>query len=205
VPIRLKRKDVFITGPFDASYKPIFDGLVFAVYHLGFVVRCALEVDDSSQVRFEKITKIIGQCAFGIHDISSVALGKTTNLPRFNMPLELGLYLGCQRFGSQNQRRKACLILDSDQYRYRNFISDISGQDVHAHNGRPLKAIKDVRDWLSSVSKTKALPGGAEIAARYTQFRKDLPEMCKDLKRKPTALTFLDYSEMVKDWLTLSR
>ena len=42
------------------------------MYYLGFVARCALEVDDASELRLDKIMRIIGQCAYGVHDISSV-------------------------------------------------------------------------------------------------------------------------------------
>jgi hypothetical protein len=158
VEARLRSKDVFINCPFDDTYKPLFDAIVFAVYDVGFVARCALEVDDASEVRLAKITRIIERCAYGVHDISSVGLGAGTNLPRFNMPLELGLYLGCKLFGGGAQRKKACLILDSDPYRYRASISDISGQDIHSHKGDPMRAISEVRNWLASVSKTKGLP-----------------------------------------------
>jgi hypothetical protein len=115
----LATQDVFINCPFDDAYKPIFNAIVFAVNDLGFVPRCALEVDDASEVRLEKIMRIIEQCAYGIHDISAVGLASGTMLPRFNMPLELGLHLGCKRFGGEDQRRKACLIFDSEPYRYR--------------------------------------------------------------------------------------
>src|SRR5258708_35969334 len=98
--------------------------MVFTVRALGFADRCALEVDDASEVRLAKGTRIIEQCAYGVHDISSVGLGTGTNLPRFNMPLGLGLYLGCKLFGGGTQHKKACLILDSDPYRYRASISD---------------------------------------------------------------------------------
>jgi hypothetical protein len=101
-------KDVFINCPFDTTYKPIFDAIVFAVKHLGFNARSALEVDDASEVRLAKIIRIIEECAYGIHDISAVAPRTGTDLPRFNMPLELGLYLGCQRFGAEpTVRRRA--------------------------------------------------------------------------------------------------
>src|SRR5438270_470458 len=109
----------------------MFNAIVFAVSYLGFAPRCALEVDDSSENRLDKIMRIIEECQYGLHDISAVSLGTGTNLPRFNMPLELGLYLGCKRYGGAQQRRKACLGMDSDQYRYRASISDISGQDIH--------------------------------------------------------------------------
>lgn len=78
---RLRSKDVFINCPFDDSYKPIFQAILFTVYDLGFVARCALEVDDASELRLEKIMRIIGQCRYGIHDISSVGLSHETNLP----------------------------------------------------------------------------------------------------------------------------
>jgi len=35
--------------------KPIFDAIVFAIYDLGFVARCALAEDDSGEPRFSKI------------------------------------------------------------------------------------------------------------------------------------------------------
>ena len=178
---------------------------MFAVCALGFRARCALEVDDSGEVRLVKITRIIEECAYGIHDISSVGLGKVSNLPRFNMPLELGLYLGCKLFGSNAQRRKGCLILDRRPFRYRISISDISGQDIHVHQGQPKRAITEVRDWLANVSRTRGLPGGGEIAKRYTRFVRDLPDICKNLKRQPNKLTFADLSETIEIWLRSER
>jgi len=41
-------KGVFINCPFDAQYKPLFDGIVFAVLDCGLWPRCALEIDDAS-------------------------------------------------------------------------------------------------------------------------------------------------------------
>ena len=79
VRARSRSTDVFINCPFDDTYKPIFEAIVFAVYDLGFVARCALEVDDSGEARLTKITRIIEQCPYGIHDISSVGLGTSTS------------------------------------------------------------------------------------------------------------------------------
>lgn len=63
-------RNVFINCPFDDEFKPIFESLVFAVHDCGFVARCALEIEDSSQVRIDKIFNLIERCPFGIHDIS---------------------------------------------------------------------------------------------------------------------------------------
>src|SRR5258706_13623802 len=110
--------DVFVTCPFDDGYKPLFNALVFVVYDLGFVARCAREADDSGEVRLTKIERIIEQCKYGIHDISEVGLDAVNHLPRFNMPLELGIFFGCKRFGSKTQRGKVSLVLATEPYRY---------------------------------------------------------------------------------------
>jgi hypothetical protein len=38
---------IFFNCPFDQTYKPIFDALVFAAFDCGYVPRCALELDDA--------------------------------------------------------------------------------------------------------------------------------------------------------------
>jgi hypothetical protein len=198
---QIRSKHIFINCPFDASYEPVFNAIVFAAFDLGFVLRCALEVDDSSENRMEKIMRIIEECRYGVHDISAVTLGTGTNLPRFNMPLELGLYLGCKRYGDSPQRKKACLVLDSDPYRYRASISGISGQDIHAHGGEPEKAIIEVRNWLADVSRRKRLPGGSEVVHRYRRFEEDGPRTCEELKLTPDELTFGDRCYVISFWL----
>ncbi len=107
---RRYNNSVFINCPFDGEYKRIFDALVFAVFDCGYVARCTLEIGDASQTRIENILSIIGECKFGIHDISRTELSEGSGLPRFNMPLELGLFLGAARFGSGRQREKRCLV-----------------------------------------------------------------------------------------------
>jgi hypothetical protein len=193
---------VFINCPFDDLYRQIFEAIVFAVHDCGYVARCSLEVTDASQVRIEKIAAIIASCRFGIHDISRTEPDRDTQLPRFNMPLELGLFLGAKRFGSAKHRSKTCLILDIDRYRYQKFISDIAGQDIAAHGGNPLEAIKAVRNWLSAAAPHSVkIPGGAVIGRRYLAFREELPTACERLQLNPDELTFNDFVLQVEEWL----
>jgi hypothetical protein len=124
--------NVFINCPFDAGYRDLFRAVVFTVIDCGFKARCALEFDDGSEVRMDKIERLIGECRYGIHDLSRTELDPTHRLPRFNMPLELGLFLGAKRFGGNDHKQKNCLILDIEQFRYQKFISDLGGQDVRA-------------------------------------------------------------------------
>ena len=140
---------VFINCPFDSTYRSLFEAVVFAVHDCGYIARCSLESADASEVRIDKICKIIDACAFGIHDISRTALDPVNNLPRFNMPLELGLFLGAKRFGRGRHQGKSCLILDRTRYRYQRFISDIAGQDISAHGNSASGAIRAVRRLAS--------------------------------------------------------
>ncbi len=154
---------VFINCPFDSEYQPLFEAIVFCVAACGFIPRCTLELTDAEEVRIENIYRLINQCNHGIHDISRTEVAdQPYALPRFNMPLELGIFLGAKRFGGRSSQKR-CLIIDRAPYRYKRFISDIGGQDIKAHNKRPATAIRHVRDWLQSAPGKTAIPGGAMI------------------------------------------
>jgi hypothetical protein len=194
-------KSVFVNCPFDDSYLPLFRALIFAVFECGLIPRCAQEVYDAGEVRIEKIARIIRDCRWGIHDISRTDLN-ASGLPRFNMPLELGLFLGAKRFGARLHSRKSCLVLDRDRYRYQEFISDIAGQDIADHANDPAEAIRAVRDWLSiSKAGIRRPAGGAVIARRYSRFITDLPRICADAELQQNELTFVEYADMASTWL----
>lgn len=197
-------ENIFINCPFDVAYKKLFDAIVFAVFDCGFVARCALEEDDGSQIRVRKIIDIISQCRLSIHDLSRVEVDKSTKLPRFNMPLELGTFLGAKHFGSGRHKKKACLIFDRKRYRYQKFISDIAGQDIKAYENDPQVVIRLVRDWLRTYSQV-SIPSGSVIWTRYHQvFKKDLPQLCKELKLNLKELIFNDYVLLVSKWLKIN-
>src|SRR3984893_8913944 len=194
-------KGVFINCPFDAQYKPLFEAIVFAVFDCGLRSRCALEMDNASEVRIDRIVKIIAECKYGVHDISRTEVTSASGLPRFNMPLELGMFLAAKRFGVGKQRQKGCLILDTSPYRYQQFISDIAGQDIQVHNNSAQEAIAVVRNWLRNASRSRVLPGGAEIYRRFQLFEQELPALCTELKVQRDELTFNDSASIIYDWL----
>lgn len=194
-------RNVFINCPFDGAYKPVFEAIVFTVFDCGFRPRCALETEDAGQVRIEKIFDLIADCRFGINDLSRVDLDSATSLPRFNMPLELGIFLGARRFGQGRQKRKCCLVLDRERYRYRAFISDIAGQDICEHREDPLEAIRVVRNWLRNHHQGFLLPGGKVIGERYRAFRSQLPGLCLTGKVGEEELIWRDYVDLVWLWL----
>ena len=194
-------ESVFINCPFDQEYLSLFQALVFVVHDCGYFARCALEIEDSGQVRIQRVERIIAECQLGIHDISRTEPDPESQLPRFNMPLELGLFLGAGRYGDKRQRSKSCKILDTERFRFQKFCSDISGQDISAHGGDPEKAIKAVRNWLRTHRADVLIPSGSKIVERYRQFQSRLPLLCETFRLDVKELTFIDFQNIVVEWL----
>ena len=195
------KKPVFINCPFDAEYQDLFQAIIFTVLKCAFKPRCALEVVDSGGTRIAKIEAIIEECPLGIHDISRTELDDANKLPRFNMPLELGLFLGAKRFGDASQKRKRCLVLDTERYRYQKFMSDIAGQDIEGHSGEIETLIAKVRSFLNNAKRGEPLPSGAAIFEAYQRCQADLPDICAKLKIEAERLEFRDLVWVMGEWV----
>ncbi len=200
-PVAPDPNAVFINCPFDSGYSPMFEVMVFTVYACGFQPHTALEESDSGDVRLDKIARMIRQSRYGIHDISRVELDATSGLPRFNMPFELGLDLGCKKFGGPAFEQKRLLVLDSRPYRYQISLSDIAGQDIRSHEDNLDSLLTIVRNWLKSVSRRTTIPGDGTIRSWFGAFSSGLPDICADRGLDRTHLSYPDYSEIVEAWL----
>jgi hypothetical protein len=197
-------KNVFVNCPFDDLYQPLFDAIIFTIYDMGFRPKCAKDISNAGQPRFNKIQDLIEKCKYSIHDISRTELDADNALPRFNMPLELGLDLGCKRYGAAHLQEKVVLIIDIERFRFQRFISDIAGQDIEAHNGDIATVITRVRNWLRLEVDPKLVktPSGLAIFRRYQSFRELLPAVCQELNWDARDLPFSDFSWAVYDWIT---
>ena len=195
---------VFINVPFADEYQELLYATVVGVLDCGFFPRCALEEFDSGEVRIEKIIKQIKGSRYGIHDISYVKLDPASNLPRFNMPLELGIFIGAKQFGYGKHKNKEYLILDKEKYRYQSMCSDIAGQEIRAHGLQIEGVIKSIRNWLSRKRPQFRYPTWKKIHKRYEVFSKQLPSYSEALTQDSEDLTFNDYSAIVSDWLELN-
>lgn len=199
---RSYENSVFINCPFDRGYRPLFEAVVFAAYDCGFYPRSALEVEDGSEVRIEKVIRMIAESRLAIHDISRTQLDRGTRLPRFNMPLELGVFIGAKAFGGDEHRRKAAVVLDTDLHRYQRYISDIAGQDIRAHGRTPAMAIRHVREFLvTQCDDGVVLPGGTKIVERYGEFRRGLARTASAAHLQREELTFRDLTNFIAAWL----
>jgi hypothetical protein len=194
-------ENVFINCPFDDRYLPLFHSIVFALHDVGFRPRCALEANNFGENRLDKIIEIIAECKYSIHDLSRTQVDSKTRFPRFNMPLELGLDLGCSRYGKPLHQEKVILVMDVEKFRYRNFISDIAGQEIYAHGGCEERVIGIIREWLVN-AKPSIIPKSDKIYERYRSFHRVLPTICRiadwDIRRIP----FVGYSYVVAEWLS---
>jgi hypothetical protein len=175
--------DVFINCPFDESFKPLFEAIHFAICACGYSPRCALEESDGSDIRFNKLCRIVSECPRSVHDLSRIQLNDE-GLPRFNMPFELGLMMGAKQFGGKKHRDKTALIMVSERYRMPAYLSDLSGSDPSAHHGRLTLVIENVRRYLHSRPLGAPLPGAQHINDALRSFQSKLPEMAKELRIK---------------------
>ncbi|MFM6993613.1 MAG: hypothetical protein ACKOWO_00695 [Sediminibacterium sp.] len=195
-------RNVFINCPFDEEFEPLFNSILFTVHKCGFILRCSREYEDSSTIRIKNILRLIGESKYSIHDLSRVSLDEIADLPRFNMPLELGICMGAIEFGSKKQRGNEYLIIESDKFRFKQFISDISGQDIRDHKNSVEGVIKIVRNWLSNKTSEK-IPSASLIHCNYLSFVEDLPLLCQENSWIEKELTFDEYSTLATSWLSL--
>lgn len=130
---------------------------------------------------------------------------KKNELPRFNMPYELGLDIGCAEFGNKKFKEKKILILETDRYHYQKVLSDISGQDIENHDNDPATLIRKFRNWLSATDNNKTYPSGNVVWIAYNQFFADITKILsskgftdEEIENMPVS----DFINFSKDWIS---
>jgi hypothetical protein len=167
-------KSVFINCPFDDDYFTLLRPLLFTVIFVGYKPRLALECSDSGETRIEKLTKIISESKYSIHDLSRIQAQEKDDFYRMNMPFEIGMDFGCRKYSTGKQKKKKYLILEKEKYRYVRALSDIAGFDIKNHNNDPMKMVEVVRDWAVETIGISASTGPTGIWNRYNDFMYDL-------------------------------
>ena len=203
-PRRRKHPDydvnVFINCPFDDNYEPLFRAMVFTIFSCGFTPQCAKGASNQD-LRFQRIIELVGECRYGLHDLSRIELG---SMPRNNMPLELGVFIGCQRFGSTFDYEKEYLILDSDAHRYNQHTSDVKADDAEYHHNKPEEIIERVRNWLANRpfrNHLYRIPGADWLIERYQRFENEAPALCANLFLTFNKLEFDEFCTIAIEWL----
>lgn len=194
-------QNVFINCPFDKNYKVLIKALIFELIYLGLTPKLS-QTQSSSTIRINQIIDLIRNSKYGIHDLSRSKALKEGELPRFNMPYELGLDIGAIEYGNKKLRSKRILILETEKYHYQKVLSDIAGQDIENHNDDPKTLITKVRNWFSANNQTLTVAGPSEIWIAYNQFIEDLYSRLSgtytsaEIEEMPVA----DFIKFCKDW-----
>lgn len=163
-------RSVFVNCPFDEDFAPLLQAIAFCLTDMGFYPRLAPENADNAANRLDRIIELIRGSKYGIHDLSRCKSSSVGEYARLNMPFELGLDHACARFGNGQMSDKTILILEENRYDYQKGLSDISGWDIHSHNGDYIKGVRIVTSWL--IHQAGAEPvGPAKIQGNYLTFQ----------------------------------
>ncbi len=196
-------RNVFINCPFDSEYVPLLRPLLFTVLFLDYNPRIASEKFDSGEARINKICNLIKCSKYSIHDISRIQSSKKGEYYRLNMPLELGIDIGCRLSNEGVLQSKTCLILEKDKYRYQKALSDLSNSDIKSHNNDPETLVFHVRNWFIELGFKKA-PSATRIWERFNEFMADFREARERDGFKDRDLEFMpvpEYIDFMKEWI----
>jgi hypothetical protein len=177
--------------------------MVFTILFLELIPLHSVSTS-SDQVRVKRIMDLIEKARFSIHDLSRNQFTKMGEYARFNLPFELGLAVGCKRYGGRKFMHNKILILDKELNAYDRYIGDLSGQDIEAHANDAETIIKVVRDWMARIYPKWRIPLSKEIWKSYSQFMEHL-ESKLSLQLYPSLLTEIqmnDFIGFVEDWIS---
>lgn len=196
--------NVFINCPFVDEFKKLLRPMLFSLIYFKLEPKIS-QTESSANVRVNQIKQHIRNSKFSIHDLSRSKPMKKNELPRFNMPYELGLDIGCATFGSKKYAGKKILVLETERYYYQKIISDIAGQDIESHNDDPATLIRKVRNWFSTVDSSNSYPSANKVWIAYNQFYDDITKTLIEegftlieIENMPTS----DFIKFSKDWIS---
>lgn len=149
----------------------------------------------------DKITQLIAESKFGIHDLSRMIAAKKGEVYRMNMPFELGMDYGCKQFKDGKWADKKILILDKEQHRFKQALSDLSGCDIKPHKDDPQQAVIAVRDWLITEELNRG-SSGAEVWRQFNDFRAYLYDevVIKDKHSSIDAVQVTEVIHHIREW-----
>jgi len=122
--------------------------------------------------------------------LSRIEPRSATDLPRFNMPFELGIDVGCKTFSSRKDKRYLVL--------------EVSGQDIKAHEAKPIYMVKSIRDWIKGLKTNQKIDNYQIIWTAHNEFHYDYEtELRKDDMNPHNIweIPFSELTEIMKAWI----
>lgn len=191
---------VFINCPFDEEYVPLLRPLLFSVIRAGLRIRIASETFDSGVARINRISDLIRQSKYSVHDLSGIRSSSADEYYRINMPFELGMDIGCRTFSTGYRKQKRCLIIETEPNRYQRALSDLSNSDIKHHQDQPEQLVRQVRNWFVEIG-VGGIPSGTVLWEEFNTFMADFYEereadgfVDKDLQMMPVR-EYIDYAQ----------
>jgi len=160
-----RTRSVFLNIPYDDQFEELYLAYIVGLTQLGLQINATLAIPN--QGRLERIVELIEKSDVSIHDLSRIEL--SSGIPRFNMPLELGLAL----YRSHTTKgRHRVFVFEKKAYRMLRSTSDISGIDAQIHKGRPKGVMVGLRNIFHQTRRTTTVP---EMLASYRAVKRRLP------------------------------
>ena len=151
---------VFLNVPYDKEFSSLYVAYIVGLFHLDLVPHLASEIPGGGR-RLDRIFKLIQSCRYSIHDLSRVEVSVApTAVPRFNMPLELGITIAWEKL---HPSRHTWYLWESEPYRIQRSASDLNGTDAYIHNGTPEGVLRE----LSNAFWSDRMPSVPEILENY--------------------------------------
>jgi hypothetical protein len=164
---------VFLNVPYDPQFGDLYLAYIVGLTQLGFEINVTLAVPN--QGRLDRIITLIEESDVSIHDLSRIEA--TSGIPRFNMPLELGLAL----YRSHVTRgRHRVFVFEKKPYRIQQSTSDINGIDAQIHNDKPRGVMAGLRNIFCQTDETTV----PEMLASYRAVKMKLPQLRRNAGTK---------------------
>lgn len=167
------QRSVLINAPFDPAYADLFIALVAGLTCFGRKPRCVLEVGTEEGNRLERFYGLIPRCGASIHDLSRVQLSGARNVPRFNMPFELGVAYCLSRHHGHR-----FFVFEEVAGRLEASLSDVKGYDVLIHHGTAEGVLSRILDAFATPARAPKL---AVLLAVHADLARTVQELQHDL------------------------
>lgn len=196
------RDNIFVNCPFDNDYFVLLKPLLFTCIFLNLRPQIS-QTNNSDDIRVNQIKNLIKSSRYSIHDLSRLdhrgAINPNNplapeNLPRLNMPFELGIDVGCKTYFRKD---KKYIILENEPHRFKIMLSDISGQDIFAHKNSPYKIVKIIRNWCVTIFPKRKIPSANIIWDAYNEFAYDFFEKMNDQNLDADQIDDIPFSELI--------
>ena len=167
-------ESVFLNIPYDSPFEDLYTAYIVGLTQLGLNVTATLGFPN--QDRLEMIFQLIEKSGISIHDLSRIEASH--GIPRFNMPLELGIALYRAKV---SKGKHTVHVFESRRYRAQRSTSDINRIDPRIHHGTAKGVMAALRNIFRQPGDVTTVP---EMLVSYRAVKRRLPELRKNAGSK---------------------